>query len=97
MSHMSSHGAACQSGCGSSRIVTYTATGAEGIDFMVPIGTALASDGYTVLWAPAGVSNVPVLDLPNTQPGDRTQTHFRVALADVLTLGDVLTFVISED
>jgi hypothetical protein len=99
MSHMGSSGADCQSGagCGSSRIVTYTATGSEGSSFMVSIGTTLSNDDYAVLWAPSGVQNIPLLDLPNALAGDRTTTQFRVTIGgEALAAGEVLTFVIFE-
>lgn len=101
MSHMPSYGSAgtnCDSGCsGAARIVEYTATGAEGTDFMVPVGTTLADDEYEVgLFGTRGVVNVPICDFPNALAGDRTQTEFRVVTAAVLTAGDVLLFQIVE-
>lgn len=79
----------------SQRVVTYTATGTEGADFMVPIGATLATASYAVMWSPAGVTNLPLLDLP-TGAGDRTTTHFRVLVGgELLQAGDTLTFVIS--
>lgn len=79
------------------RRVTYTATGAEGTDFTVTIGgAAMASDDYEVLWAPKGVTTVPIPDLPDVVAGDRTTTTFRVVTADVLTSGDKLGFVVVQ-
>jgi positive regulator of sigma E activity len=98
MSHMdyTGSGATCaDSGCGS-RVVSYTATGAEGTDFNVSIGATLAADDYNVFFSPAGVTNLPVLDLPTALAGDRTTSTFRVTTADVLTVGDVLKFLIVE-
>lgn len=81
------------SGSGSRAKVVYTATGVEGTDFVVPIGATLDDNAYAVLWAPSGVTNIPVPDFPSA-PGDRTTTQFRVKTADVLTAGDKLTFVL---
>jgi hypothetical protein len=78
------------------RVVTYTATGSEGTNFMVPIGATLSADTYALLYAPSDVTNVPVLSLPTASGSDRTTTQFRVTTADSLTAGDVLIFVILE-
>ncbi len=75
------------------RVVSYTATGIEGTSFLVPIGGTMPSATYAITWAPDDVTNVPVPAFPNGV-GDRSTTYFRVATADVLTAGDVLTFVI---
>lgn len=97
MDYSGSMGGSCSSGCASSRIVTYTATGAEGVDFTVPIGTTLALDTYEVgLLGIAGAANFPILDFPNAVAGDRTTTTFRVLSAAVLTVGDILKFQIVE-
>lgn len=76
-------------------VVTYTATGSEGTNFLVPIGSVLASAAYEITWSPRGVTNVPVLDLPDGS-GDRTTSYFRVYAADVLTAGDQIVFVLFE-
>lgn len=91
-------GSACSSGsCASTRIVTYVGTGAEGVDFSVPIGTTLAADTYNVgLLGIAGAVNFPILDFPNVLAGDRTTTAFRVLAAAPLTVGDILKFLIIE-
>jgi hypothetical protein len=91
-------GSSCADGsCGSNRVVTYTATGVEGVDFMVDIGATLASDEYEVgLLGTAGAANFPVLDYPNALAGDRTTTQFRVLSAATLTAGDILKFQIVE-
>lgn len=79
---------------GSGGVVTnYVATGAEGTDFMVTLSQEMDNDDYGLVWSPAGVASVPVLDLPNLLAGDRTTTQFRVTLAAALTAGDQLTFV----
>lgn len=94
-------GSSCAGGsCGSARIVTYVITGAEdnaGVDFMVPIGAALALDTYEVgLFGTAGSSLAPVIDFPNALAGDRTTSEFRVLLASALGVGDILKFQIVE-
>jgi hypothetical protein len=76
--------------------VDYTATGAEGTDFSVTIGSTLASDTYTVVWAPKGMASVPIIDLPDTVAGDRTTTTFRVLTSAQMTAGDVISFVVYE-
>lgn len=99
MAHMTSIGASCSDDtCGAAtRVVTYTATGLEGVDFMVPIGLALAFDTYEVgLLGIAGAANNPQCDFPNVLAGDRTTTEFRVLTATTLTAGDVLKFLIVE-
>lgn len=75
-------------------MINYIATGIEGTDFNVPIGQTLANTTYGVTWAPAGVSNVPVLDLPNRIASDRTVTQFRVQLATSFTAGDRIAFFV---
>lgn len=102
MTRMPSYGSAgsnCDSGCtGAPRLVSYTATGLEGTDFMVPIGTTLADDEYSVgLFSFESTTNVPICAFPNADAGDRTQTEFRVLTAAVLTAGDVLVFQIVEN
>lgn len=76
--------------------VNYVATGVEGTDFNVPIGSTLPNDVYNLFWAPKGVASVPVLDLPDTLAGDRTTTQFRVITSANLTAGDILTFLIFQ-
>jgi hypothetical protein len=78
------------------RVVTYTASGGEGTDFNVTIGSTMAADDYEVFWSPAGITNLPILDLPIADAGDRTTTTFRVTTADSLTAGDVLKFLLVE-
>lgn len=76
--------------------VNYTATGAEGTDFTVTIGSTMTSDVYFVVPSTRGVANVPVIDLPDTLAADRTTTTFRVVTADVLTAGDKLAFLVVQ-
>lgn len=77
------------------RTITYAVTGTEGTDFIVPIGATLASDEYSILWSPAGLTTIPLLDLP-AGPANRTTTGFRVLVAGALTTGDTLTFFVFE-
>lgn len=77
------------------QIVTYTATGIEGTSFMVPLPEARADASYSVVWAPQGVTNVPLLDLPQN-PGDRTTTAFRVLTAEQLAAGEKLHFWVMD-
>lgn len=79
------------------RVVSYTATGSEGTDFMVPIGTALPADDYDVgFFGAAGAASIPaVWDFPNALAGDRTTTEFRVLVPSVLSAGDVFKFQIT--
>lgn len=80
-------------GSGGGIVVVYTATGSEGTSWLVSIGQTLTSNDYEVTWSPNGVTNVPVLDIPDA---DKTTTQFRVNSADVLTAGDRLVFVIFQ-
>lgn len=79
------------------RIVTYVATGSEGVDFTVPIGATLADDNYDVgFFGAAGAVYVPaVWDFPNALAGDRTASAFRVLVPDVLVAGDVFKFQVT--
>lgn len=101
MAHMPTYGedgngCSAEGSCADPRVVTYTATGAEGTDFNVSIGATLAADDYELTWAPAGVAALPILDLPSALAGDRTTSQFRVLVGDALTAGDVLKFFIWE-
>ncbi len=78
------------------RVVTYTATGAEGTDFNVTVSPAVSADDYDLFPATAGVTNIPLLDLPNLVDGDRTTSAFRVTTGDTLTAGDELVFLLVE-
>ncbi len=94
-------GVSCaESGCsgGGARIVSYTATGIEGVDFTVSIGVTLALDTYDVgFFGAAGATMVPaVWDFPNALAGDRTTSTFRVLIPDVLVAGDIFKFQIVE-
>lgn len=79
------------------RVVTYTATGVEGLDFRVPIsGTPMLSANYAVFWSTAGVNNIPILDPTNVNTGDRTVSDFRVLTAVQMALGETLVFLLIE-
>lgn len=83
-------------GGSSVRRVPYTASGDEGTDFFVPIGTTLEDDDYDVVLSPRSVASFPVFDLPNEVDNDRSTDQFRVRLAAPLTAGDKLVFLIFE-
>ncbi len=72
-------------------LVRYTATGTEGVDFVVPIGLTLPSAGYGLSWAPAGMAAIPAVDLP---VAGRTTNSFRVLINAALTAGDVILFTV---
>lgn len=95
--HMPTFDQPSSSGASSSvlAVVNYTASGTEGTNFLVPIGSVLATSDYEITWSTKGVASVPVLDFPDG-PGDRTTSYFRVYAADVLTEGDRLVFVLHE-
>lgn len=74
-------------------IVRYTATGTEGLSFLVPIGQVLSSATYAIVQADDGVTNVVLCDFPENV-GDRTTTYFRCNVVAALNVGDKLVFVI---
>lgn len=92
MSHMPTFDQSTDRGTGGI-VVRYTATGSEGVSFLVPIGSVLASSSYEVMHSTAGVANIPFLDFPKGV-GDRTTTYFRVNAVAALTVGDKLVFVL---
>lgn len=75
--------------------VTYVASGSEGEDFQVPIGTTMPNATYDVIETPMGLAAIPAIDLPNGA-GDRTTTTFRVLTNGPLTAGDKLRFLLAE-
>ncbi len=101
MSHMPSYGgsgSAC-SGSGScgSRIIEYTATGAESPSgFVVPIGTTLAAADYHVQFF--GVEDDVIVPLAWSFPtSGKTYSQFEARFAgDELTAGGVYKFQIVE-
>lgn len=70
----------------------YTATGAEGSDFMVTLPLVRANDTYFVFTALDGVTNIVGIDTPNILAGDRTTTQFRVITTANVTAGDRFAF-----
>lgn len=76
--------------------VEYTATGGEGVDFMVTIGITMKNSNYDVLWAPEGENAIPVVDLPNKLTTDRTSTQFRVLMNAQVSSGDKITFLLFQ-
>lgn len=72
--------------------VSFVASGGEQ-DFTVG-GFSMPDTSYGLWWAPASVSAVPQLALPNGV-GDRTKTTFRVNATAPLVAGDTLTFFLS--
>lgn len=74
-------------------VVTYTATGLEGVSFLVPIGQTVNSVDYEIIWSPSGVTNIPFVDLPDNV-GDRTTTYFRCNTVAQLAAGERLVFVL---
>ena len=94
MPHMpTTDGPSAVVGASSGLPVEYEATGLEGTSFLVPIGQTVNNATYSILYAPAGIENVPLLDLPQ-EPGDRTTTYFRVNTAVQLAEGETLVFVL---
>lgn len=83
---------------GPARIVTYIATGLEGVDFFVPIGTELASEEYDVgFFGAAGAAIIPaVWDFPEADPADRTASQFRVLIPAPLQAGDRFKFAVTS-
>src|SRR5574342_662993 len=61
---------------GNEQRFVYTATGAEGSDFMITLPFARANDTYLVFTAMDGVTNLLDIDTPNILAGDRTTTQF---------------------
>ena len=80
-------------GASSGLPVEYTATGLEGVSFLVPIGQTVNTTTYKIVYAPQGVTNVPLVDLPQGV-GDRTTTYFRCNTVAQLAAGEKLVFVL---
>lgn len=74
-------------------VVEYTATGSEGVSFMVPIGQTVNVATYKILYSPQGVTSVPFVDLPQAG-GDRTTTEFRCNTVAQMSAGEKLVFVL---
>jgi hypothetical protein len=73
------------------KVVGYTATGGE-TDFSVTMA-AVANTNYDVFAGLAGVSLMPILDMP-LGTANRALTAFRVVPSGTLSTGDVLRFFI---
>lgn len=71
---------------------TYTCTGAEGNDFMVPLPAARANDNYAVVATLSSVTATFALNCPDTLAGDRTTTEFRVITSAPVVAGDLIDF-----
>jgi hypothetical protein len=74
----------------------YTATGAEGSDFMVPLPAARGNDTYSVQAQCAGVTSILGIDCPDLLAGDRTTTQFRVITTGAVTAGDQFDFIVTD-
>lgn len=86
-------GAASQVGLQAFR---FTATGAEGSDFMVNLPVARASDVYRVQGTKAGVALLFDIDCPDLLAADRTTTQFRVVTSGPVTAGDQIDFLVTD-
>jgi hypothetical protein len=75
----------------------FTATGAEGSDFLVTLPTPRGTDIYRVQGTLAGVTSIVGFDCPDTLAGDRTTTQFRVITSASVTVGDKIDFYVSDD
>lgn len=73
--------------------VEYTATGLEGVSFLVPIGQTVTNTTYKIVYSPQGVTSFPLVDLPQAV-GDRTTTYFRCNTAIQLAAGEKLVFAL---
>ena len=73
---------------------TYTCTGAEGDDFVVPLPAVRASDDYAVVATPSSVLFTFTLNCPDTLAGDRTTTQFRVITSTPVSAGDLIDFLV---
>jgi hypothetical protein len=81
--------------------VDYTATGSEGTDFTVSLGSMVMADAtYSVMTQSAGgasgdgteASGVELMDIPKA---GRAVGHFRVVIGAPLHVGDILEFLIT--
>jgi len=83
-------------GGGNPQRFLYTATGAEGSDFMVNLPAARATDTYLVEGTSQGVTMIVAYDFPDLLAGDRTTTAFRVITTGSLTAGDQIYFNVAD-
>ncbi len=72
----------------------YTATGAEGTDFIVPLDVAQATSTYEVFAQARGMATLVGIDLP-ADPGDRSPLGFRIITTGALSAGDKIAFLIT--
>lgn len=90
-------GAATSGSAGSSlQAFRYTATGAEGSDFNVPLPAARADDSYVVVATLSGVASIVGIDCPDLLAGDRTTLQFRVITSGAVTAGDQIDFIVTD-
>ncbi len=77
-------------------VFRFTATGAEGSDFMVNLPVARAVDTYKVFGQLAGVTLIFGMDCPDILVGDRTTTQFRVVTTGAVAAGDQIDFLVTD-
>lgn len=78
----------------------YVATGSEGTDFDVPLGSTMADTSYSVTCSSAGGvrgdgTESSGVDVPDMPVAGRTTTEFRVLLGQALASGDILEFTVA--
>jgi hypothetical protein len=83
-------------GLGNPQSFEYVATGAEGSDFFVPLPAARANDAYLIQCAQGDVAFIIGYQFPNTVPGDRTTTQFRMVTTIAVTAGDTFMFIVND-
>jgi len=74
----------------------FTASGGTGSDFTVTLPSAMGDDSYTVTGTLAGVADLVFMNFPDSDPGDRTTTTFRVITSAALTSGDQIDFLVKD-
>jgi hypothetical protein len=70
----------------------YTATGAEGSDFFVPLPAARANDSYIITAALVNASTIYGFRFPDASIPDRKTTEFRMITTVALTAVDAFDF-----
>lgn len=73
---------------------TYTATGAEGSDFVIPLPATRVDDNYVPQVTCGGVDASLTFDCPDLISSDRTTSQFRVIASAALQAGDRLDVVV---
>lgn len=81
---------------GNPQAFRFTATGAEGSDFVVLLPAPRASDVYHVEATLAGAALIYGIDCPDILAGDRTTLQFRVVTTFPVTAGDQFDFVVLD-